>query len=218
MHKRYKVAFSYWILNTKDRSFSRLQNCMKIILKEVEKSMVPLSRHLDLSQIRLEKPCSCQHIGRKKPLFSFSLCSLLFENKVTPRGPPVHWTNVNIWLLWVVISENEYCCWQMTGCKFRALTGSLWTPRSRGDLHEHDRLQQGPAAVLLLDCGQAARLHRQRRSGLAIPGAGNLHLVLTGRVWSSVSSIWMRLQLLRFNHIFLQIFEQVISISFYSFR
>lgn len=66
----------------------------------------------------------------------------------------------------------------MTGCQFhnskQRLTGSPWTPRGRGDVHEHDRLQQGPAAVLLLDCGQTACVYRQCWLGLAISGTGNL--------------------------------------------
>lgn len=50
---------------------------------------------------------------------------------------------------------------------------SAWPPRRWGDIHEHDRLQQGPAAVVLLDCGQTARVHRQRRLRLAIAWTGN---------------------------------------------
>lgn len=221
MYRRCKVVL--FLLNTK---YSRQipQVIAKLYEKDSKRSRkehgTPISPPGFESDLTWEATLLSANMQEKASILFFPLQSSFWEQNNSSRASG-HWTSVNIWLLWVVISGNAYCCWQMTGCKFRALTqrltGSLWTPRRRGDLHEHDRLQQGPAAVLLLDCGQAARLPRQRGSGLAIPGAGNLHLIFTGRVWSSVSCIWMRFPWLRCSHIFLQIFEQVISISFYSF-
>jgi hypothetical protein len=99
-------------------------------------------------------------------------------------------SNISIWAptscKYMTSLNRSYDQWQILGIAIGRLLiawaepeskgwlGSPWPPRSWGDVHEHDRLQQGPAAVLLLDCGQTARVYRQCWFGLAIPRTGNL--------------------------------------------